>query len=154
MKIVLVGHKGGALDKAQNRIKEVFPGEELTFLFRSGEEHIFREVQAAQPDLLITEDLEGFEMSTLTDAVTYNLLHCRQLHLLLRDPASLPAYADGRRPADLLSRQLSLVMFFYVRGAAVLKRLKEQAPDLSYADLLPEGDVPDLLPELVRQVLA
>ncbi len=154
MKIVLVGHKGGALDQAQNRIKEVFPEEELTFLFRSGEEHIFREIQAAQPDLLITEDLEGFEMSTLTDAVTYNLLHCRQLHLLLRDPASLPAYADGRRPADLLSRQLSLVMFFYVRGAEVLQRLKEQAPDLPYADLLPEGDVPDLLPELVRQVLA
>ena len=46
------------------------------------------------------------------------------------------------------------------KGGALDKahnRIKEgpgPAPDLPYADLLPEGDVPDLLPELARQVLS
>ena len=47
--------------------------------------NIISEIKALQPEILITADLPGFEQCTLTDNISYNLLDCKQLHLLFHD---------------------------------------------------------------------
>ena len=42
-------------------------------------------VKDENPDLLISYNLAGFELSTLTDSVLYNLLDCRQFHFITKD---------------------------------------------------------------------
>lgn len=40
------------------------------------------QIRGISPDLLVTYDLAGFELCTLTDGLSYNLLHCRQIHFV------------------------------------------------------------------------
>jgi hypothetical protein len=69
-----------------------------------GLNNLFGKLKELSPDLLMTTDLTGFEQSTLTDNISYNLLDCKQIHLLLHD--KLPN-------EHLLEKQLSIAMFFY-----------------------------------------
>ena len=87
------------------------------------------EIKAMQPRLLITVNLPGFDRCTLTDGISYNLLDCRQLHLLLHENLSNEEY---------LKKQLSIAMFFYCAGNAYYERLKEQYPNLPYLEKLPD----------------
>lgn len=86
MNIVAIGSTAGQFHKDRSLIEEELrkDGHEVFFIFRkSGDEHnIMSEIRSYEPDILITEDLEGFEMCTLTDAVSYNLIHCRQFHVI------------------------------------------------------------------------
>jgi len=84
---------------------------------------LIREVKALQPEILITTDLLGFEQCTLTDNVSYNLLDCKQLHLLFHENLPNERY---------LNRQLSIAMFFYCVGNSYYKRLSRQYPELPY----------------------
>lgn len=86
------------------------------------------EIKTLHPDLLITVDLQGFEQSTLTDSVSYNLLDCKQLHLLLHERLSNELYLD---------RQLSIAMFFYCVGNSYYEYLKRRYTGLPYLKMLP-----------------
>ena len=72
-----------------------------------GGRDIISEIKARRPDVLITVDLVGFEQRTLTDNISYNLLDCKQLHLLLHENPRNESYLAG---------QLSIAMFFYCEG--------------------------------------
>lgn len=65
---------------------------------------LIREIRISNPDILITTDLLGFDRSTLTDNVAYNLLNCKQIHLLLHEHLPNERY---------LTNPLSIAMFFY-----------------------------------------
>ena len=39
-------------------------------------------VEREKPDLLISYNLAGFELGTLTDSLSYNLFDCRQFHII------------------------------------------------------------------------
>ncbi len=86
MNIVIIGSTAGQFYKDRPLIEEELrrDGHEVFFIFRKpGDEHnIMNEIRSHEPDVLVTEDLEGFEMCTLTDAVSYNLIHCRQFHVI------------------------------------------------------------------------
>jgi hypothetical protein len=69
-----------------------------------GLNNLFIKLKELSFDILITTDLTGFEQATLTDNISYNLLDCKQIHLLLHD--KLPN-------EHLLEKQLSIAMFFY-----------------------------------------
>lgn len=43
---------------------------------------ITRTVGSMDCDLLVTYNLAGFELETLTDGLSYNLLNCRQIHFV------------------------------------------------------------------------
>ncbi|MCR5849038.1 MAG: hypothetical protein K6G75_13115 [Lachnospiraceae bacterium] len=44
--------------------------------------HLESFVGEQKPDLLISYNLAGFELSTLTDSLLYNLMDCRQFHII------------------------------------------------------------------------
>jgi len=86
------------------------------------------EIRALQPELLISADLSGFEQCTLTDNIAYNLLGCRQLHLLLHE--KLPG-------EQYLNKQMSIAMFFYCVGNAYCEYLRKLYPNLPYLKEIP-----------------
>ena len=90
---------------------------------------IISEIKAFRPDVLITTDLAGFELCTLTDNISYNLLDCKQLHLLLHENLPNEPYLAG---------QLSIAMFFYCAGDAYYDYLVQKYPDLPYLKSLSE----------------
>lgn len=95
-----------------------------------GGRDIISEIKARRPDVLITVDLVGFEQRTLTDNISYNLLDCKQLHLLLHENPRNESYLAG---------QLSIAMFFYCAGDALYNRLAQRYPHLPYLKKLPGG---------------
>ncbi len=79
-----------------------------------------REVPA---DIIITFDLEGFEQSTLTDGISYNLLNSKFVNLLLHENLPNEKY---------LKKQLSISMFFYCVGDGYYQHLLNSYPELPY----------------------
>lgn len=97
------------------------------FLSGTGQKDIISEIKALHPDFLVTTDLQGFEQCTLTDTISYNLLDCKQFHLLLHD----------RLPNEcFLGRQLSIAMFFYCVGNSYCEYLERRYPNLPYLKAL------------------
>lgn len=105
---------------------------EVSYLRHIPEERkdIIAEIKAFHPDLLITTDLAGFEQCTLTDNISYNLLDCKQLHLLLRENLPNEPY---------LAKQLSIAMFFYCAGDEYREYLVRKYPNLPSLKSLPTG---------------
>ena len=87
----------------------------------------FTAIKAGAPDLLVTFNLEGFQNSTLTDCVSYNLLDCKQVHVILND--NLPN-------ERFLQKQLSISMFFYCTVKRYYEQLKNAYHDIPYLKLL------------------
>ncbi len=128
MKIVIVAGQGTAFEKHRGIFQkklEQCPGGDIVWLFRKKEQpgNFMTGLQELAPDLLVTVDLLGFEQRTLTDNLSYNIMDCKQVHLLLGKPAA---------GESCLRRQLSIAMFFYCVGDAYYRYLKEQYPHLPY----------------------
>ena len=62
------------------------------------------QIQKMAPELLVTYNLAGFEMCTLTDGLSYNLVDCRQFHL--KENRCLPN-------EEYLFKEKSINMFFF-----------------------------------------
>lgn len=80
-------------------------------------------IRTQNPDILINFNLSGFELCTLTDNVSYNLLNCKQIHILLDRNLKNEKY---------LSKPLSIAMFFYCWGEKYYDYLIHAYPDLPY----------------------
>ena len=63
---------------------------------------LINQIKTIEPDILVTYNTAGFEFSTLTDGIAYNLIDCRQIHFLVND--SIPNL-------HMLEKNLSLNMF-------------------------------------------
>ena len=74
-------------------------------------------------DLLLTFEMLGFERSTLAGGIFYNLLPCKQIHILTRDNLPNEKY---------LEKQLSISMFFYCTDSQYYQYLLEKYPDIPY----------------------
>lgn len=64
-------------------------------------------IKAKAPDLLLTIDLAGFDRETLTDNIAYNLLDCKQVHVISKLGLANERY---------LGKALSIAMFFACAG--------------------------------------
>lgn len=97
---------------------------EVTFLCEdNGTIKSMQKVKELSPDMLITVNLEGFEQSTLTDNISYNLLDCKQIHFIF----------DKNLPNErYLIKPLSISMFFYCTDDEYCKYLLEKYPDIPY----------------------
>lgn len=145
--MLLIGSTAGRLHKNTKEITETLEshGHACTGIYRSPGDarNIMKEIREFAPDLMITEDLEGFEMCTLTDAVSYNLIHCRQLHLLLSEELSNERY---------LAKQLSLLMTFVCHDPARVAALTDKYPDIpeiTTVENMPD-DIPVIVTDLIR----
>lgn len=125
MRIVIVGPMKGRFQKNIDRIKADLSGKGhecfVVFRDRGDNRNIMADIRKCEPDLFITEDLEGFEMCTLTDAVSYNLLHCRQFHFIFSGEITNETY---------LGKQLSLLMTFVCSSEDRKKGYLEKYPDI------------------------
>lgn len=83
----------------------------------------YAQLREAEPDLFINFDLTGFEQSTLTGGIAYNLLNCKQIHILLQDRLTNEKY---------LKKQLSISMFFYCVSHTCFEYLSRTYPDIPY----------------------
>lgn len=81
------------------------------------------DIETTGADLLLTFDLAGFGQSTLMGGITYNLVKCKQIHILLQE--KLPK-------ESVLSKPLSIAMFFYCAGHEHCERLRTAYPDIPY----------------------
>lgn len=81
------------------------------------------EIRNAKADLLVNFNLSGFEQRTLTDGISYNLLDCKQIHILLK--AGLPN-------EKYLAKQLSISMFFYCASFDYCSYLRDRYADIPY----------------------
>ena len=134
MVIVVVGEENGRLESRIDEIDAAFPDAEINTYFLSDEDnavHITSKIKELGPDLLITENLIRFEECTLTDAVAYNLIHCRQIHYLPENTA------DGRyiENAEYLKKQLSLVMHFFCNKEDEKQYYINEYPDIPYVEV-------------------
>lgn len=80
-------------------------------------------IRKKEADLLLTFELMGFERSTLTDNISYNLLPCKQIHIITKDNLPNEKY---------LEKQLSISMFFYCTDSKYYHYLLEKYPDIPY----------------------
>lgn len=85
------------------------------------------DIRKSEADLFINFNLIGFEQSTLTDGVAYNLLDCKQIHILLK---------KGLVEEKYLAKQLSISMFFYCIGMEYFRYLQERYPNLPYLKVM------------------
>lgn len=78
-------------------------------------------------DLLITFNLAGFEHSTLTNGISYNLLKGKQIHFLMNRELINEKY---------LEKQLSISMFFFCLDDLYCRYLQEKYPDIPFLQSL------------------
>lgn len=107
--------------------------QELQKLLSSNSQNIVRQynlnsiqkIQSDKPDLVITIDLAGFEFTTLTGGVSYNLWNTKFVHFLL----------DRDLPNEgCLEKPLSISMFFYCLGKEYKEYLNKRYPAIPYLE--------------------
>lgn len=74
-------------------------------------------------DLIVTFNLAGFDISTLTDGLSYNLVDSKFIHFLLHENLPNEKY---------LSKQLSISMFFYCVGNEYCDYLLKTYPEIPW----------------------
>lgn len=92
--------------------------------------YMFAEIKKFEPDILFTYNLAGFELCTMTDAVCFNLLDCKQLHWIEKKGCINEIY---------LKKVLSIAMFFATEDKELHKYLEENYEMLPRL-YLSEGD--------------
>lgn len=106
------------------------------------------DIKKSEADLFVCFDLAGFEQSTLTDGIAYNLLDCKQIHILLEKELTNEKY---------LAKQLSISMFFYCADAEYFRYLQEKYPDIPYLKAIEgwkrDGEEGKINAEICGQVL-
>lgn len=82
-------------------------------------------------DLLVIFNLSGFEQQTLTGGISYNLLNCKQIHILL----------DQKLPCEeKLALPLSISMFFFCQGQDYYEYLQSTYPEMPFLQKMDEWD--------------
>lgn len=102
-----LAHEWGSVLRKQ--FEELSKTRNATIVFEETEikkkrEEMIDSLRAKEIDLLVSYNLAGFEQSTLTDGLAYNLVDCRQLHIL--EKKNLPN-------SKLLEKEKSINMFFF-----------------------------------------
>lgn len=106
----------------------------VDFIFRDKtlKQDLNEKIRNLGTDILITENLEGFELSTLTDSVLYNLMNCRQFHFIFNSDL------DNER---FLNMPMSLRMTFVFKDKEMRERFCKLFPDLPDTDVWSENSL-------------
>lgn len=88
--------------KCLEEVVSLWEATELSFF--CGDVHEQAIFKAEDYSLLVSFDLAGFQLKTLTNNVWYNLLPCKQIHFITTLNSSMETYLDN---------PLSISMFFY-----------------------------------------
>lgn len=84
-------------------------------------------IKKMNPELLLTVDLAGFDRVTLTDNIAYNLLDCKQLHVIID---------DNLKNEKELEKLLSIAMFFVCSHQKQCESLKGRYPHIPWIECM------------------
>lgn len=133
MKIVVVCNKNGFLERHIDDLDKAYPDEEIEMITLGAEDKntplnpILKDIS---PDLLITEDLIRFDEATLTDGIAYNLIDCRQIHLIMNENISNISF---------MLKQLSLNMHFFCKNKMLCDRMFKMNQDIPFIEEIPQN---------------
>ena len=133
VKIAIVGRKNGFFEKHIGELDRRYPDAEIELFILSDTDRnipINPKLKEIKPDVLLTEDLVRFDESTLTDGISYNLLDCRQIHIIFKE--------NIEAARKYMSKQLSLAMHFFCADEKYIDKLMEINPDIPFIEVLPE----------------
>lgn len=88
-------------------------------------------IQSLEADLVITINLSGFEFTTLTGGISYNLWNAKFVHFLLK---------RSLKNEIILQKPLSISMFFYCAGKEYKEYLLKKYPEIPYLEELSEWE--------------
>ena len=127
MKLFILQPSSGKLTSILKQTKEILQTKDSNTVVEIHSDKniklVCEDVRKSNADLFLNFNLTGFEQSTLTDGVAYNLLDCKQIHILLDDKLPNEKY---------LAKQLSISMFFYCLGTDYYKYLLDRYPDIPW----------------------
>lgn len=89
-------------------------------------EQFFR-LRNIKPQLVITFDLAGFEMRTLQETPSFNIISCRMAHLIMK--------AD-KETEDCLNVPLNFSMFFYTADSDHAESIRKKYPFVEHISAL------------------
>lgn len=125
MKVLIIGASFANMEKVIEIAQKKVQNTDITFIIRGDHEKNLtnEEIRRSAIDFLISFNLYGFEKSTLTDGIAYNLLDCKQIHILLESKLANEQY---------LAKQLTIAMFFYCADIQYCQLLLKKYPDIPY----------------------
>lgn len=88
------------------QIKALINSKEAEVIFADTEDPeqrklLYGRLMETAPDLLVSYNLAGFELCTLTDSLSYNLLDFRQIHFVDRDDCPNKKYLEKERSINI-----------------------------------------------------
>lgn len=117
------GHRVLKEEVLRQIISQSYKNVDFMILDTEGNCDLYRRIRKEEADLLLTFELVGFERTTLTNNVSYNLLPCKQIHIITKDNLPNEKY---------LEKQLSISMFFYCTDSKYYQYLLKKYPDIPY----------------------
>lgn len=134
MKILIAQTSSWEMKKTVNRMKGKLEGissnigQNITVEIWDGARPVTNaDIRKSEADLFVNFNLAGFGQSTLTDGIAYNLLDCKQVHILL---------GDSQPEEKYLAKQLSISMFFYCTDIKYFRHLQDKYTDLPYLKVI------------------
>lgn len=129
MKIIVLTNKHKfpyhiQITKALNDIisANIFSAQTIDISPQTSRSDVTQQLSSAPPDLIITLDLTGFELRTLTGECLLNMLPCKVCNIIWGENAEYSNYLSGK---------LSLSMLFY-DATGIDNRLPSQYPNMRY----------------------
>lgn len=126
MKVAIVAEDMCVAEVLAQKLERIFR-EQMSFEAVSVRGDFISVLKSKAPAFLVTIDLAGFDRVTLTDNIAYNLLDCKQLHVILK---------DGLKNEECLAKNLSIAMFFACVGKKLKVDLLEKYPNISWLECM------------------
>ena len=132
MKIAVVSNEyySDNMDQLKHTLSAENSDSEVRLFLCDESSDFYSDLTSYAPSILLTENLAGFNISTLTGGPAYNLLHAIQYHVVHNQEA-----ISGKAVSHI-SKPLSLSMHFLCSDEEISKKLISLNPDIPYIDIL------------------
>lgn len=128
MNAVIVAEDAYVAEKLAERLNDLFENR-VKFSEVPLQGDLIGNIKEKNPELLLTVNLAGFDRVTLTDNIAYNLLNCKQVHVI----------SGGiLQNEKTLEKALSIAMFFCCSEREQCEELKERYPHIPWMACMEE----------------
>ncbi len=90
--------------------------------------HTFERLRKLDADYLLSFDMAGFEMDTLTEESAYNLLYAKQIHILFQNDQKYRIY---------LRQNLAMNLFLFIGDEYLFKQYKQEYSHILNLEVMP-----------------
>ena len=119
----------GSLVEQVKKAAKAMDMETLCFCLQDNESgHIYEHLRKIDADYLMSFDMAGFEMSTLTEGSAYNLLYAKQIHIL---------FQNDRKYRRYLQQDMAMNLFLFIGDERLFKQYKQDYPHILNMEAMP-----------------